>query len=73
MKYKCIYCGTEESIIKVGHSDGQSIYSCTNETVKDGYYVCPMYAQILVMMDEGVFVDHRTLLETFKKVANEQD
>lgn len=64
-RWRCRKCG-DESIIKVAVSNGVQLYSCMDDE-------CKWNASLLIMMDEGVFVEHNDLLETLRKMWGEHE
>lgn len=61
----CLRCGNK-TIIPVAESDGVKLYSCTEED-------CQWYAQVLIMMDDGIFVSRDKLLKTYFKLWDEHE
>ena len=61
--WKCRLCGNE-TILSVAVSDGVQFYSCMHED-------CEWHAQLLIMMDEGIFVSQTKLVETYTKLWEE--
>lgn len=63
--YDCKECG-KNSIIRVATADGIQLYSCHTES-------CKWHAQLLAMMDEGMFVYYHDLLKTTIEMAKEHE
>jgi len=63
----CVKCG-DRSIIPVALSDGIQFFSCVDED-------CEWYAELLIMMDDGIFIKQSELIEVTNKLwrKHEQD
>lgn len=65
VKYVCLKCGNE-TVIPVALSEGVQLYSCMEEG-------CEWEAQLLIMMNAGIFVSYNNLLDTTIKMWKEHE
>jgi len=65
IKYKCDKCDNE-TLIFVSSMYNVPFYSCYTDD-------CEYNAVLLVKLDDGIFVPHTTLLESFLEISRRDD